>query len=412
VDKEQSGLSRRQLGSYLAVGAVGAVAGGALGVGLSGGSAPAPAAPQGTGLGDVGARAIAFHGARQAGIADPPHQQARVWIAAFDLVPGAAIDDLSLLLGTWTRAAEALTLAQALGDSDDAVVIGLGPCALTITVGFGPSLFGRAGIPASARPAALAPLPAFPGDRLDPARSDGDLCLLVAADDAMTVAHAARSLTRRSNGVAALRWQVSGFTAARGAQAQTATGRNLMGQVDGSGNPKLADPDFDRHIFVGDDAAPWLRDGSYLVVRRIRMLLDDWDLEGRPGQERVIGRRRDTGAPLSGGTEFTAPDYVKTGSDGKPLIASDAHIRLAAPQFNNGATMLRRNFSYSDNGDEGLLFLAWQADPRQGFIPVQQKLSAGDALNPFIRHESSALFVAPGGVAPGEYIGQALLQPT
>jgi deferrochelatase/peroxidase EfeB len=417
VDDEASGpvpggIGRRQLAGYLAAGALGAVAGGTIGASLAGSSAPpASATANGALLSDVGARAVAFHGARQAGIADPVRQQARVWVAAFDMNPDAAIQDLQLLLGSWTRAAQALTAGQPLGDSDDAVVTGLGPSALTITVGFGPSLFGKAGIAASARPAALAPLPAFPGEQLDPARSDGDLGLVVAADDALLVAHAARSLSRRTNGVATLRWQMSGFNAARGAGSDSMTGRNLMGQVDGSNNPKPADPDFERRVFVPDsDPAAWLRGGSYLVFRRIRMLLDDWDRLGRPEQEQVIGRRRDNGAPLSGGTEFTPADYGAKASQGQPLIAATAHIRLATPAFNDGAAMLRRGFSYADGDDQGLLFLAWQADPRHGFIPVQRKLIGSDALHPFIQHETSALFAAPGGAAAGEYIGQRLLE--
>jgi dye decolorizing peroxidase len=124
----------------------------------------------------------------------------------------------------------------------------------------------------------------------------------------------------------------------------------------------------------------------------------------------VIGRRRDNGAPLSGGSEFTPSDYGAKSSGGQLLIAANAHIRMATPAFNDGAAMLRRGFSYSDGLDEGLLFLAWQADPRHGFIPVQRKIAGADALQPFIRHETSALFAAPGGVAAGEYIGQRLLE--
>ena len=152
---------------------------------------------------------------------------------------------------------------------------GLGPAALTVTVGFGPSLFGQAGIPAAARPEALAPLPAFAGERLDPARSDGDIGVVVAADDRVVVAHAARVLQRLAAGTAHVRWQMSGFNAARGAGPDSATGRNLMGQVDGTNNPRPTEPDFAARIFAGSGAPDWLRGGSYLVVRRIRMLLDD-----------------------------------------------------------------------------------------------------------------------------------------
>jgi dye decolorizing peroxidase len=358
----------------------------------------------------VGARTVAFSGSHQAGIVTPQRQQAQVWVAGFDLVPGADAAGLRRLLQTWSAAAARLTAGQPLGAADDAVVSGIGPAALTVTVGFGPSLFGKA-VPASARPDALAPLPAFPGERLDPARGDGDLGLVVAADDPVVVAHAGRVLRRLAAGTAALKWEQVGFNAARGSGPATATGRNLMGQLDGTHNPKPSDPDFAPRIFA--DGPGWMRGGSYLVVRRIRMLLDDWESLAVADQERVVGRRKDTGAPLSappGADEHTEPNYGIAGPDGKPAIAVDAHIRLAAPAFNQGAAMLRRGFSYVDGAEAGLLFLAWQTDPRRGFIPVQQRLVGTDALARYTRHETSALFAMPAGASAGSYVGAGLLE--
>jgi dye decolorizing peroxidase len=204
---------------------------------------------------------------------------------------------------------------------------------------------------------------------------------------------------------------MDGFNSSPGATAEGATGRNLMGQVDGTNNPRPGDEDFTAKVFVTDPQAPrWLQGGSLLVVRRIRMLLDDWDGLDLAAQERVIGRRKDTGAPLSGGEERTPADFGATAPGGGPAIPADAHIRLAAPAFNTGAAMLRRGYSYADGAEAGLLFLAWQADPGRGFIPVQRRLAAADALNHFIRHETSALFAMPGGVAAGGYVGQDLFE--
>ena len=259
-----------------------------------------------------------------------------------------------------------------------------------------------------ARPPALAPLPTFAGERLDPARSDGDLGVVIAADDPVVVTHAARVLRRLAAGVAHPRWQFTGFNAARGSGAESATPRNLMGQVDGSNNPRPTDPEFAAKVFA--DGPAWLRGGSFLVVRRIRMLLDSWDQVPLSEQERVIGRRKSDGAPLSGGSEFTPANFGARSGDGALAIPESAHIRLAAPAFNSGAAMLRRGFSYADGDESGLLFLAWQADPRTGFVPVQRRLVTADALGRFIRHESSALFAMPGGVAAGDYLGQALLE--
>ena len=405
------GVGRRQVAGYLAAGALGALAGTAA---SATGAGPRPSAPgetPGTPLADVGARTVPFHGEHQAGIATPARPQARVWVAGFDLVPDTNAAGLRQLLRRWSDAAAKLTSGQRVGSTDDTVTTGLGPAALTVTVGFGPSLFGKAGIPESARPVALAPLPTFPGERLDATRGDGDLGVVVSADDAVVVAHAARVLSRLAAGVATPRWQMSGFNAARGAGSDSATPRNLMGQVDGTNNPRPTDSDFAAKVFVGPRTDPqWLRGGSYLVVRRIRMLLDDWDGLPLAQQERVIGRRKDTGAPLSGGGERTAADYGARSSDGNLAIAANAHVRLATPAFNEGAAMLRRGFSYVDGEEAGLLFLAWQADPRRGFIPVQRRLVEADALSRFIRHDTSALFAMPGGVAPGGYVGQLLVE--
>jgi dye decolorizing peroxidase len=358
----------------------------------------------GPALTDVGARSVAFYGPNQPGIARPELPQAYGWVGAFDLVATADRAALGVLLKAWTTGAAELMAGHPLGGADDTVVTGLGPAALTVTVGFGPSLFGRAGLPPAARPEALAPLPG----RWDPLRSDGDLGLVIAADDAVVVAHAVRVLTRLAAGTAVPRWQLSGFNSARGSGTEGATPRNLMGQVDGTKNPRATDPDFAAAVFARDPG--WLAGGSYLVVRRIRMLLDEWDRVPVADQERVIGRRKDSGAPLSGGSERTPANFGAAGPSGGLLIPADAHIRRAAAAFNEGAMMLRRGFSYVDGSASGLLFLAWQADPRRGFLPVQRSLATVDALNRFIRHEASALFAMPGGAAPGGYIGQSLVE--
>ncbi|MFD0636339.1 Dyp-type peroxidase [Catenulispora yoronensis] len=192
-----------------------------------------------------------------------------------------------------------------------------------------------------------------------------------------------------------------------------------MGQLDGTNNPTAAQPDFERKVYVAADAdAAWLRGGSYLVFRRIRMLLDSWDAQTTAEQEKVIGRRKDTGAPLSGGAEHTPVNLAAQNPDGSLAVRGDAHIRLAAPATNGGAAMLRRGLSYHDGltpdgkPDAGLLFLAWQADPTTGFIPVQQRLTKNmDALNRFTKHETSALFAMLPAASGSGYLGQALLEP-
>ena len=157
-------IGRRQVAGALAAGTLGALAGAAAGATFA---APRPAAapPVGTPLADVGARTVAFYGERQAGIVTPSRPQAHGWVAGFDVAGGLDRAGLMALLKRWSGAAEALMAGRALGRTDDTVLAGLGPAALTITFGFGPSLFGRAGVAVSARPTGLAPLPTFAGER-------------------------------------------------------------------------------------------------------------------------------------------------------------------------------------------------------------------------------------------------------
>ncbi|MEV6129256.1 iron uptake transporter deferrochelatase/peroxidase subunit [Streptomyces violaceusniger] len=404
-----SGISRRRLlGSAGAAGAAGLVAGGAAGAYASEATREAPEP-----LSSLGATAVPFHGRRQAGITTP--LQAHGHLLAFDLAPGANRKAAAALLRRWSRTAQELMAGEAPPD-DTGIALDAGPSSLTVTFGFGRTFFGKAGLDGQL-PEALAPLPDFASDALDPKRSNGDLWIQIGADDALVGFHALRALQREAAGTARLRWQMNGFNRTPGATDRPMTTRNLMGQIDGTNNPKPADDDFERRIFVPEKGEPgWMGGGSYAVVRRIRMLLDTWDHLSLERQEKVVGRRKSDGAPLSGGTETTPVRLDKINGDGALAIAGAAHVRVAAPASNQGAAMLRRPFSYHDGfrddgaPDAGLLFIAWQADPMKGFVPVQRKLDLGDDLSRFLRHEASALFAVPPGCAPGEYVGQALLE--
>lgn len=410
-----SGVSRRRvLGAAGVGGAAGLTlggVGGAAGHVLATGDTPAE-------LASVGSTAVMFHGKHQAGITTP--LQACGHLAAFDLAPGADRRAAAGLMRRWTRAAAAMAEGRT-PDDDNQIALDAGPSSLTVTFGFGASFLTKTGLRAET-PRALEPLPPFSADALDTGRSGGDLFVQVGADDALVAFHALRVLQRLAREVARVRWQMSGFNRSPGVTEQPMTARNLMGQVDGTNNPSPGRrlpgaKDFDAVVFVPDQGDPaWMAGGSYAVVRRIRMLLDAWDRLSPARQEKVIGRRKKDGAPLSGGGEKTPVDLGRQRADGSLAVAGDAHVRVAAPESNGGAAMLRRPFSFHDGFDDegvpdaGLLFVAWQADPRRGFTPVQRKLDRGDGLSRFLRHEASALFAVPGGCAPGGYIGQRLLE--
>ncbi|MFE2420521.1 iron uptake transporter deferrochelatase/peroxidase subunit [Streptomyces hokutonensis] len=403
------GVSRRRLlGTAGATGLVLGAAGGAVGYA----AAPAGATP----LTSLGADRAMFHGKHQPGITEG--LQARGHLVAFDLAAGASRKEAAALLRRWSTTAQRLMAGEPAAQDDTDVARDAGPSSLTITFGFGNSFFSRTGLEKQ-RPASLDPLPDFSSDQLDRSRSNGDLWVQIGADDALVAFHALRTIQKDAGSAAKVRWQMNGFNRTPGATAHKMTARNLMGQLDGTRNPKPTESDFDKRIFVpasGSNDPAWMANGSYAVVRRIRMLLDDWEKLSTGAQENVVGRRKSNGAPLSGGGETTAMDLEKTDAKGALVVPINAHARIARPDQNGGAAMLRRPFSYHDGiaadgtPDAGLLFVCWQADPLRGFVTVQRKLDRGDALSTYIRHEASGLFAVPGGAAEGEYVGQRLLE--
>jgi deferrochelatase/peroxidase EfeB len=371
--------------------------------------------------------AVPFHGPHQAGIATAAQEY--LHFAAFDMrATGAAA--LKGLLESWTAVAQRLTLGEtyepapdsatsAPGDTGEAS--GIGPSRLTLTFGFGPSLFDSAGRDRfglrHARPAELRPLPPFRGERLDPASSGGDLCVQACAEDPQVAFHAIHMLRRAAGRAAALRWSQQGFGRTSSTSRSQRTPRNLMGFKDGTNNVRAEDTSaLEEFVWARREDGPrWLAGGTYLIARRIRMRFDAWDGSSLDLQQQTIGREKGSGAPLGARHEHDPVDLQATGGDGRPVIPADAHIRLASPRENGGAEILRRGYSYgaatsagSGELDAGLFFIAFQRSPRRQFIPVQRRLAASDALNRFTVHTSSSIFACPPGVLPGGFIGELL----
>jgi deferrochelatase/peroxidase EfeB len=405
-------ISRRRL---LATAGVGAAAAGLGGGGLLAGHRLAEASEEGTG-------SVPFYGEHQAGIATAA--QDHLCFAAFDLLSEDPAE-LRELLRAWTAAAAEASGGEMVGDvnevplappDDTGETVGLLPSRLTVTFGFGPSLFGKPGLGlARKRPAALRPLPPLSADQLNPAESDGDVCVQACADDPQVAFHAVRNLARIGRGTVAMRWSQLGFGRTATTSRSQDTPRNLMGLKDGTANIRAEDvEDMDRFVWVGDEGPAWMRGGSYLVARRIRMLLEVWDRASLQDQERTIGRHKYSGAPLGGNEEFE-PLPLEAERGGHPLIPRDAHVRLASARENGGARILRRGYSFTDGVDEslgeleaGLFFISFQRNPEQ-FVAIQRRLGSMDALNEYIKHVGSALFAVPPGASPGGYVGEALL---
>ena len=424
AEEPRPGLSRRGLLGLLGAGAAGIAVGGAGGV--AGGLAISSATASGAGGGAEGVHA--FFGAHQAGIVTPV--QDHLHFAAFDMMARTNRDDLISLLQDWSYAAARMTqgldvsATGSVGGSleappdDTGEALGLPASSLTITIGVGPSLFSNAdgdryGI-ASKKPAGLERLPAFLGDDLDPARSDGDLCIQACADDPQVAVHAIRNLSRIAFGRARIRWSQLGFGRTSMTTTSQATPRNLFGFKDGTANI-LADDTagLDEHVWVSaTDEPAWMTGGSYLVARKIAMIIESWDRVRLSEQQRIIGRSKGEGAPLSGGGEFTEPDFRATDASGQTTIDAASHVRLAHPSLNGGVRILRRGYNFVDGNNElgrldaGLFFLSYQRTPER-YVTIQRALST-DVMNEYIRHVGSGIWAIPPGADQASFVGAGL----
>ncbi|WP_127902922.1 Dyp-type peroxidase [Solirhodobacter olei] len=361
-----------------------------------------------------------FYGAAgQAGVMTPP--QRYVFFMTFDLTTDRR-RDLQVLLARWSGAIAQLMKGETIGQVEpsrpDAVgfdtgeALSLGACGLTVTVGLGPRVFTGTYELAERKPALLRALQRLPSDALRPELTGGDLSLQACADDPQVAYHAVRDLARiaKETGAAVTRWTVMGFGRASAGKGQ-ATPRNLLGFKDGTRNIREAG-EFDRHVWLNEGPA-WQRGGTFQVVRKIQMHIENWDTDRVSDQNAVFGRHKLSGAPLTGKAEFDTPDFAMKKPDGAPVIPDNAHIRLAAHENNGGIKILRRSFNYTDGInqygllDAGLLFISYQTDPAH-FEALQQKLGAADALNEYIAHIGSGLFFVPPAPREGSYIAEGM----
>ena len=359
---------------------------------------------------------VPFHGRHQAGIATP--SQEHIQFAALDVVSDAA-RDLESLLRAMSDAAVRLTEARPVGPLqtgtappvDTGEAVGLGASRLTITFGLGPAVFdrGRFGL-ARRRPGPLVDLPAFRGDALRPGLCGGDIAIQACAEDQQVAFHAVHDLIRLASPLAVPRWSLAGFGRTLNTRGP-ATPRNLMGFKDGTANIMSQDAGaLSRYVWAGAPESPrWMHGGSYMVVRRVAMLLANWDSIGLDQQEQTFGRHKLSGAPLGERSEYAPLDPSK--------LPPGSHARLASPQLNAGERILRRGYSFADGVDRsgaavagGQLFICFQRDPRRQFIPIQRRLAANDLLGEHTQHVGSAIFACPPGAARGGFVGDRLFR--
>lgn len=406
----------------------GGLLGGAGAVALAAGvstAAPGEAAVSSDGPSTAGARSYgsaqafvpagelveSFHGPHQPGILTPPQPHAA--FVALDLDAGSGREQLGRLMRVWTEDIGRLLAGRApMTDQEPELTARVS--GLTVTVGWGPGVFDKAGLE-DRRPSWLRPLPPLPIDVLDETWGEADLLLQIAAHSPVTVSHARRHLVNAAVGIARTRWVQTGFREPMERHGWSM--RNQLGQVDGTVQPEVTPEatgrDLPLVLIDGDGVDPLWRGGSSLVLRRIVMDMDGWARADRVAREHVLGRDLATGAPMTGGDVDSPVDLHATHPNGLLVIDGAAHVRRASPHAPH-ERFLRRPYLYEDvapdgSTDTGLLFTAYQADPVRQFLPVQQRLAEADLLNLYTTPVGSAVFALLPGCPEGGWLGQDLL---
>ncbi|WP_433945359.1 iron uptake transporter deferrochelatase/peroxidase subunit [Paenibacillus sp. SN-8-1] len=355
---------------------------------------------------------ISLYGQHQAGIITP--QQTYMYLASFHLT-GNDRSSVIRLFRDWTKFCDLSTAGGTMKTGDNTLLppndtgetLDLPAARLTITFGFGPTFFreegkDRFGIAAKA-PRYLKDIPRMPRENLDPSLSGGDVCIQVCAEDQQVAFHAVRNLIRLSTGYATVNWLQEGFISATPGK----TPRNLFGFKDGTANSEHDNSaGYDDVVWAGEGEPDWMKGGSYLAYRKIRMLLEVWDRTSLKDQEDTFGRYKESGAAYGRSGEFDAVDMSQQ--------PGSAHVNLAKQ---TGQRIHRRAYSYTNgidprtgNVDAGLLFLSYQKNPETQFIPMLRMMQSKDKLNEYTSHVASALFACPRGLKEGQYIGQNILE--
>lgn len=362
-----------------------------------------------------GSQTITSHETFQAGVVDPIPAFTR--LLGIDLAPDLPAQRVAQLCRILTEDADRLMRGQAPVADQEPELAEL-PAELQVTIGFSPEFIRRWNPDAVAD--GLTQIPPFSVDRLEDRWSEGELLIMVGCNDPITLAHAARVMLKDVRALGTVRWQQGGFRHARSAVKSGTTDRNLFGQLDGSINPQPHTDEFMQVVQIRDQtgAAAWLNGGTTLVLRRIAMNLETWDEVDRPGREAAVGRRLDTGAPLTGTNEHDEPDFDARTEQGFTVINPMSHLRRMRSD-NPHERIYRRPYNYETPisggagvgatlSDSGQLFMSLQANVATQFVPLQRRMDEGDLLNTWITPIGSAVFAIPPRNA--EFIGAPLFR--
>lgn len=328
------------------------------------------------------------HGQVQQGVVGPSPRQAHATVLVADLSEQSDAADLLDDLGS---AISGLAAGEHLN--------GLDPADLTVTVGIGPGLVAAT---FGSRTPGSTELPTFAREDITEERRGGDLLLQLCSQDPIVTALAEAQLMARFAERMTLRWSARGF---RG-RPDHGVGRNLLGFHDGLTVPR-SDAELEASVWLSGPSS--LAGATLAVVRVMPIEVQAFSAMPLAEQEAAIGRERESGTPLSGGSIDEDVDlHVKLDS-GAYAISNDAHARRAHP-LPAGAPglMLRRSYSYYNNtGDQGLVFISFQNDINT-FIRTQKRMDEGDALLDHATTTASASFLILPGFDESRGLGSAL----
>lgn len=349
---------------------------------------PTPSEPE------SGPRTVDPHGPQQAGVVRPSTPAAQLNMI---VLSSASLPDASALAG----------LLADLGEAIAALVAGVGlpatagtPDDLSVLVGLGPRLVALTNV---AVPVAL---PAFVGsDAMAPGLRGGDLVLQVSAAHPETVLAVSDDLTATLG--------EAGFTVDWSQQGYRPRGTGLvvtnpLGFRDGVQQPEFVG-DLPEHVFLTDGPAAG---GTVGVVRRFVLDTSAFARLDVPERESVIGRREDTGAPLSGGGPDDEVNLLAKSPTGEYLIPAGSHSREAHPSLTGSTLMLRRSYAFRtsrDGGSDltGLLFVCF-ADDVEVFARTQARMDREDRLMEFVTPTAEVAFLVLPGFSPQSPLGSPL----
>ncbi|WP_261166243.1 Dyp-type peroxidase [Microbacterium sp. Marseille-Q6965] len=401
---ERGGLTRRSV----LLGTGGVVAAGA-GAGLLGALRGGGHRDASSGSGSVGARvSVPAAGPHQAGVARPATPQPHALLTVADLgAPDAPVrlDAVSAALGAIGARILELTDASRYDD----VVTPDGPGDLVVTVGLGPRILSAID---PTLPAAV-PLPGFRGDDgMDDLHRGGDLLLAAYATDPTPLPAVTAALVSAVHDVAPgllrRRWAEHGFRA----PGEDGIARSPLGYHDGIRIPRT-EGELAEHVWIGQSDHPAATGGTVMVLRRLVLDVDRFLAQSEQRRDEIVGRRRLSGAPLSGGERLDDVDLNAKTPEGAYLTPARSHARAAHPSFTGSHLMLRRSYAFSvpgtgeTAGEVGLLFACYQRD-LDTFIRTQLRLDETDDLMAFAAPTASASFLILPGYTRDRPLGSTL----